>query len=106
MSDGTLLVKEVSEIKPLNTYCVIERLDDPDAEQKTQGGIIISPTTTGYNKERLLQGKILSISPQCKTKELKVGDIVLYDKHASIAVDKSLRRLVREEDIYAIITNG
>ena len=85
-------------IEPLNTYVVVKQEEE---ETKTSGGIYVPPAAT--NSVSILKvGEVMAINPNCKN--IKVGDKVLYNKHAvaNLPEDKCLR-LVREEDLYGVV---
>jgi chaperonin GroES len=89
-------------IKPLADRVLIK----PDeAEQKTAGGIIIPDTA----KEKPQKGVIVAAGPGKKDEPMtvKVGDSVLYGKYSGteIAIDGNNYLMMKEADIYAIISN-
>ncbi len=88
-------------IKPLADSVLIK----PDeAEQKTAGGIIIPDTA----KEKPQKGVIVAAGPGKKDEPMtvKVGDSVLYGKYSGteIAIDGNNYLMMKEADIYAIIS--
>ncbi|HHU46710.1 MAG TPA: co-chaperone GroES [Bacteroidales bacterium] len=88
-------------IKPLADRVLIK----PDeAEQKTAGGIIIPDTA----KEKPQKGVIVAAGPGKKDEPMtvKVGDSVLYGKYSGteIAIDGNNYLMMKEADIYAIIS--
>lgn len=87
-------------IKPLNSYIVVEVQDEN--EEKTAGGIFIPQNITASSSNLLRDGKVVSVNSNCT--DIKEGDIVMFNKHAlkDIPDEKNLK-LVREEDIYAIM---
>lgn len=62
------------KIMPLGNNVVIEPKKE---EVKSKGGIILPDTA---NKEQSQIGKVIAVGPDVK-KELKSGDVVLYDKY-------------------------
>jgi len=61
------------KIIPLASNVVLEPKKE---EVKTKGGIILPDTAS---KEQSQIGKVIAVGPDVK-KELKIGDVVLYDK--------------------------
>lgn len=61
------------KIQPLGSNVVIEPKKE---EVKSKGGIILPDTA---DKEQSQIGKVVAVGPDAK-KELKNGDVVLYDK--------------------------
>ena len=62
-------------MKPIGDRVVVEPFE---AEEKTQGGIIIPDTV----KEKPQKGKVIAVGPGKKdqTMTVKTGDVVLYGK--------------------------
>jgi len=93
------------QLKPLGDRIVVEQLE---AEAKTKGGIIIPDTA----KEKPQEGKVIAIGKgrvdnngKLIPMEVKVGDKVLYGKHAGteITLDGNEYMILREEDVLAVI---
>lgn len=90
----------MERIIPLNTNILIEYQEQ--TEKQTKNGIYI-PQSVDENATGFLRtGKVVEVNPDCTT--IEVGDIVLFNKNATctIPTDKT-KRLVRTEDIYAVI---
>jgi chaperonin GroES len=87
-------------IKPLHDRVVVE---PEEAEEKTQGGIIIPDTA----KEKPQRGQVVAVGEGKKDEPMSVkqGDKVLYGKYAGteINIDGTNYLIMRESDIYAII---
>lgn len=95
-------------IKPLHDRVVVKPLE---ADEMKKGGIIIPDTA----KEKPMEGEIIEVGSGRTTDEgktlvmeVKKGDRVLYGKYSgtevSISGDEYL--IMRESDIFAIITNS
>jgi len=87
-------------VKPLADRILVE----PEvAELKTAGGIIIPDTA----KEKPQRGTVLAVGIGKKDEPTtcKVGDIVLYSKHAGTEIKVEGRDclIMRESEIFAII---
>ena len=87
-------------VKPLADRVLI--LPAP-AEEKTIGGIIIPDTA----KEKPLKGEVVAAGNGTKDEEmvLKVGDQVLYGKHAGteIELDGTKYLIMRQSDVLAVL---
>lgn len=87
-------------IKPLADRVVVK---PADAEQKSQGGIIIPDTA----KEKPLRGTVVSAGKGTKDNpmELKEGDVVLYGKYAGTEIELEGDKFIimRESDVLAIL---
>ena len=87
-------------IKPLADRVVVK---PADAEQKSQGGIIIPDTA----KEKPLRGTVVAAGKGTKDNpmELKVGDVVLYGKFAGTEIELEGDKFIimRESDVLAVI---
>ena len=84
-------------IKPLADRVVVK---PADAEQKSQGGIIIPDTA----KEKPLRGTVVAAGKGTKDNpmELKEGDVVLYGgTEIELEGDKFI--IMRESDVLAIL---
>lgn len=87
-------------IKPLADRVVVK---PADAEQKSQGGIIIPDTA----KEKPLRGTVVAVGKGTEDNpmELKEGDVVLYGKYAGTEIELEGEKLIimRESDVLAIL---
>ena len=87
-------------IKPLADRVVLK---PADAEQKSQGGIIIPDTA----KEKPLRGTVVAAGKGTKDNpmELKEGDVVLYGKYAGTEIELEGDKFIimRESDVLAIL---
>nr|WP_315075772.1 co-chaperone GroES [uncultured Porphyromonas sp.] len=87
-------------IKPLADRVVVK---PADAEQKSQGGIIIPDTA----KEKPLRGTVVAAGKGAKDNpmELKEGDVVLYGKYAGTEIELEGDKFIimRESDVLAIL---
>lgn len=84
------------KLKPLKDRVVVSY----SAEiEKTAGGIYVPDSA----KEKPQQGKVEAIGPEVK--ELKVGNVVLFDKYSGskVMVDDKEQLIIKEEDILAIV---
>ncbi|MDF1544550.1 MAG: co-chaperone GroES [bacterium] len=95
-------------VKPLADRVVVR----PLAEQETKKGGIIIPDTA---KEKPMEGEIIAvgegrISDEGKKMplEVKSGDKVLYGKYSGteVSIDGDEYLIMRESDIFAVITNS
>lgn len=87
-------------IKPLSDRVVVQ---PAEAEEKTQGGIIIPDTA----KEKPQKGTIVAAGPGKKDEPttVAVGDTVLYGKYAGteLSYEGGDYLIMRESDILAIL---
>lgn len=87
-------------MKPLGTRVILEPLQ---AEEKTQGGIIIPDSA----KEKPQSGKVVAVGTGSKEEpmEVKVGDVVLYGKYSGteISYDNNDYLIMSQTDILAIV---
>lgn len=88
------------KIKPLGTRVVIQRLE---AEEKTQGGIILSSQA----KEQPQVALVMAVGPgkDDDKMELAVGDKVVFSKYAGTEV-KYLGEeyiILKQDDILAVV---
>ncbi len=92
-------------LKPLADRLVVEPLEQ---EEVTAGGIILPETA----KEKPQQGKVLATGPgrvdddgEHIAMEVKVGDVVLYQKYGGTEVKMGGKKLLvlRESDVLAIV---
>ena len=95
-------------VKPLADRVVVR----PVAEQETKKGGIIIPDTA---KEKPMEGEIIAVgtgrvSDEGKKMplEVKSGDKVLYGKYSGteVSIDGEELLIMRESDIFAVITNS
>ncbi|MDI3546840.1 MAG: chaperonin GroES [Halanaerobiales bacterium] len=90
-------------IKPLDDRVVIKFVEE---EEKTKGGIVLPDTA---KEEKPQQGEIIAIGKGCCPEEgepeIKVGDMVVFDKYAGtkITLDDQEYVIVKLEDILAVI---
>ncbi len=87
-------------MKPIGDRVVVEPFE---AEEKTQGGIIIPDTV----KEKPQKGKVIAVGPGKKdqTMTVKTGDVVLYGKYAGQEINYQGKDylIMREDDILVVI---
>ena len=95
-------------IKPLADYVVLEQ---EEAENKTASGLYIPDSA----KEKSKIAKVVAVGPgkvgddnERVPVSVKVGDRVIYGGYSNTAVkmDGTEYLLVREEDIYGVLTAG
>ena len=87
-------------MKPLNNYIIVMPIIAE--ENKTSGGIYMPQNLTNTPNNFLVKGKVVAINPSCK--EIEVDDVILYNKNAVASIpDEKQLKLVRYEDIYAIV---
>lgn len=96
---GVLTTKERSAImkfKPLKDRVFVTYAEE---EEKTAGGLYVPETA----REKPQKGKVEAVGS--KVKEVKVGDMVLFDKYSGskIKADDKDYLIVKEEDILGII---
>ncbi len=87
-------------MKPIGDRVVVEPFE---AEEKTQGGIIIPDTV----KEKPQKGKVIAVGPGKKDQKMTVkkGDVVLYGKYAGQEIQYQGKDylIMREDDILVVI---
>ena len=87
-------------ITPLHDRLIIQ---PEEAKKVSKGGIIIPDTA----KEKPLQGKVLAVGIGKKDEPMtvKVGDMVLYNKHSGMAITVEEKEclIMKESDVLAII---
>ncbi len=88
------------KVQPLHDRVIIE---PEEVKKVTEGGIIIPDTV----KDKPIQGKVIACGngKDGEPMTVKVGDTVLYGKHAGMAItveDKNCL-IMRESDILAVI---
>jgi len=93
-------------IKPLEDRIVVKSVEP---QEKTKGGIYLPDTA----KEKPQEGEIMAVGPGKHSSDgtlikptVKVGDRVIYGKYSGteITVDSEEYMIMRESDIYAILT--
>ncbi len=84
------------KLKPLKDRVVVSYSEEIE---KTSGGIYVPDSA----KEKPQQGKVEAVGPEVK--ELKVGNVVLFDKYSGskVMVDDKEQLIIKEEDILAIV---
>ena len=82
------------KLKPLQDRVVVSYSEETE---KTAGGIYVPDTA----KEKPQQGKVEAVGKDVK--ELKVGDVVLFDKYSGskVKVDDAEQLVLKEEDVLA-----
>ncbi|MEQ8704506.1 MAG: co-chaperone GroES [Phaeodactylibacter sp.] len=87
-------------MKPINDRVVVK---PAQAEEKTQGGIIIPDTA----KEKPQRGEVVAVGPgkDGNAMTVKAGDIVLYGKYAGQELQYQSQDylIMREDDILVIL---
>ena len=92
-------------MKPINDRVVVK---PAQAEEKTQGGIIIPDTA----KEKPIEGKVIAagngkLSEEGKriTLEVKKGDRILFGKYSGteVKIEDEEYLIMREDDVLGII---
>jgi chaperonin GroES len=83
--------------KPLGERVYVKFMEEME---KTAGGIYIPDAA----KEKPQRGKVEAVGKD--TKEVKVGDIVLFDKYSGskISIDNVDYLIIKEEDVLGIIS--
>jgi len=93
-------------IQPLGDRVVIQQLKQ---EEVTASGIVLPDTV---DKEKKAEGKVMAIGPgkmlesgARSTMEVKVGDLVLFEKWGGeeVEVDKEEYKIVSQDKILAIL---
>jgi len=91
--------------RPLHDRVVVRRID---ADQKSQGGIIIPDTA----QEKPQEGEIVAVGPGARNErgdlvpiEVKVGDRVLFGKWSGteVKIDGQDLLIMKESDIMGVI---
>jgi chaperonin GroES len=91
------------KLVPLDDRVVLQRLE---AEEKTQGGIVLPDTA----KEKPQKGKVIAVGPgrllddgTRAAMEVKVGDTVLFGKYAGseITLDREEYVIMKESELLA-----
>jgi chaperonin GroES len=93
------------KFRPLHDRVVVRRID---AEQKTQGGIIIPDTA----QEKPQQGEVIAVGPGARDEQgrivpldVKVGDRVLFGKWSGteVKIDGEELLIMKESDIMGVL---
>lgn len=93
------------DFKPLNDRILVKRMDE---ESVTSGGILIPDTA----KEKPLKGTVIAVGPGSRNDagdlvpmELKVGDIVYFNKWGSTEVKINGEDLLvmKESDVIGVL---
>jgi chaperonin GroES len=93
--------------RPLHDRVVVRRID---ADQKTQGGIIIPDTA----QEKPQEGEVVAVGPGARNErgelvptELKAGDRVLFGKWSGTEakIDGEDLMIMKESDVMGVIEN-
>ena len=93
------------QLKPLADRVVLKKVD---AEEKTEGGIVLPDTA----KEKPQQGEVLAVGPgrvdekgNRAALEVKVGDKVLFAKYSGteIKIDGVEYLIIEEKHILAVV---
>jgi chaperonin GroES len=101
---GNLMAKQ--KFRPLHDRVVVKRIE---AEEKTQGGIIIPDTA----KEKPSQGEITAVGPGGRDEtgklipiDIKVGDRVLFGKWSGteVTIEGEEVLIMKESDIMGVLT--
>ena len=91
--------------RPLHDRVLVRRVE---AEEKSQGGIIIPDTA----KEKPIEGEVVAVGNgkvledgKVRPLDIKVGDRVLFSKYAGtdIKIEGEEHLMMREEDILGVI---
>ena len=87
-------------IKPLGVRVVLKRVA---AEEKTQGGLILSSTA----KEQPQVADVVAVGPGTKDEEMqiKAGDRVIFSKYAGTEIKYEGEEyiIMKQEDILAVV---
>ena len=89
--------REDMGFKPLGDRVFVKFTDEAE---KTAGGIYIPETA----KEKPQKGKVEAVGKDVE--EVKVGDIILFDKYAGskIQMDDSDYLIIKEEEVLGIVS--
>lgn len=92
------------KLKPLADRVVLKQ---PEAEEKTKSGIVL----TGTSKEKPQEAEVIAVGPggvvdgkEVKM-EVKVGDKVIYSKYSGtdVKLDGNEYIIVKQSDILAVV---
>lgn len=90
-------------IKPLENRVAVKFIEE---EEKTKSGIVLPDTA---KDEKPQQGEVIAVGSGCfpegKDEEVKVGDLVVFDKYAGtkINLDGEDYVIVNIDDVLAVI---
>jgi chaperonin GroES len=84
------------KLKPLKDRVFVSYTEETE---KTPGGIYVPDTA----KEKPQRGKVEAVGSEVK--ELKVGDIVLFDRYSGskVKVNETEHLIIKEEDVLGIV---
>lgn len=94
-------------LQPLNDRIIVRR---SDPETRTASGIVI-PDSAGEKPE---QGEVIAVGPGRRndkgdliTPAVRVGDRIIFGKYSgqTVKVDGTELLVIREEDVFAIVTD-
>ena len=94
-------------LQPLNDRIIVRR---SDPETRTASGIVI-PDSAGEKPE---QGEVIAVGPGKRNDKgeliapaVRVGDRIIFGKYSgqTVKVDGSELLVIREEDVFAIVTH-
>lgn len=94
----------MAKVKPLGDKILVEILE---AEEKTQGGIILPDTA----KEEKTEGKVVAAGPgktlesgKIQALEVKKGDRVIFGKYSGdeIIIDGKKHKILKENEVLAV----
>ena len=94
-------------LQPLNDRIIVRR---SDPETRTASGIVI-PDSAGEKPE---QGEVIAVGPGKRndkgdliTPAVRVGDRIIFGKYSgqTVKVDGTELLVIREEDVFAIVSN-
>jgi chaperonin GroES len=84
------------KLKPLKDRVFVSYTEETE---KTAGGIYVPDTA----KEKPQRGKVEAVGSEVK--EIKVGDIVLFDRYSGsrVKVNEAEHLIIKEEDVLGIV---
>ena len=85
-------------LKPINNKIIIELIEK---ENKTKSGIIVN----NYSNEKQAMGKIISISEDINSEDLKIDKKIIFDKYSGTDINFEEKDyiIIDVKDILAII---
>ena len=87
-------------IVPYNTNILV--MFEEQKEKRTESGLYV-PTSVDSNAFGFLRaGTVLAVNKDCK--DIKEGDIVLFKNAVVDIPTNKVKKLIRTEDVYAVIT--
>jgi co-chaperonin GroES (HSP10) len=88
------------ELKPMNKNVVIQAIK---TDEKVGGGLLYAPANALERQHKT--GKIIAFAPCEETRELKTGDVVLYDSIGSVdhRVGNQMFTTVKALNIIAVV---